>query len=199
MPAERAIRAVFDATTITVYQAFRPEIAAPAVSAQRFVPPFALTRMTWIKPSFLWMMERSGWAAKPGQERVLAIRITRAGWEAALSQAVQTSFDPRAHRDHDDWRAQLAAAPVRAQWDPERDVVGAKLPYRSLQLGLGPPIVPRYVNEWTVAIADITPTVRTLHDLIRAGHLEQAMELLPGERVYPVSETIARRLGMAAA
>jgi hypothetical protein len=37
--------------------------------------------MTWIKPSFLWMMYRCGWATKPGQERVLAIQITREGFE----------------------------------------------------------------------------------------------------------------------
>ncbi|WP_422570328.1 DUF4291 family protein, partial [Erwinia billingiae] len=29
--------------------------------------------MTWIKPSFLWMMYRSGWGMKdPGQKRILA-------------------------------------------------------------------------------------------------------------------------------
>ncbi|WP_141653813.1 DUF4291 family protein, partial [Erwinia billingiae] len=27
-------------------------------------PPFSMTRMTWIKPSFLWMMYRSGWGMK---------------------------------------------------------------------------------------------------------------------------------------
>ncbi|MGF6882260.1 hypothetical protein ABIA39_002859 [Nocardia sp. GAS34] len=48
-------------------------------SAQRFVSPFSLNRMTWIKPSFRWLMQRSGWARKPGQEHILAVRITRAG------------------------------------------------------------------------------------------------------------------------
>ena len=50
--------------------------------------------MTWIKPSFLWMMHRSGWATKPGQERVLAIEITRAGFEWALSHAALSHYDP---------------------------------------------------------------------------------------------------------
>ena len=84
------IRADYDRSTIVVYQAYSPAIADPAVAAQRFVEPFSLHRMTWIKPSFLWMMERSNWARKPGQERVLAVRITREGWETALSQAVLT-------------------------------------------------------------------------------------------------------------
>ncbi|XVQ86939.1 DUF4291 family protein [Microbispora siamensis] len=60
------------------YQAYDPATAAPAVAARRFVPPFKRERMTWIKPSFLWMMYRCGWATKPGQTRVLAIDIMRA-------------------------------------------------------------------------------------------------------------------------
>jgi len=56
----RQIRALFSARTVTVYQAYAPEIADPALVAGTFVPPFRLGRMTWIKPSFLWMMYRSG-------------------------------------------------------------------------------------------------------------------------------------------
>ena len=36
----------------------------------------------------LWLMERSNWAQKAGQEHILAVRITRAGWEEALSLGV---------------------------------------------------------------------------------------------------------------
>ena len=75
----REVRAKYTAKSITVYQAYSPEIAEPAVAAERFVSPFKRDRMTWIKPSFLWMMYRCGWATKPGQERVLAVEITRAG------------------------------------------------------------------------------------------------------------------------
>lgn len=52
----RQVRAVWDARSITVYQAYGPAIAGPAVAAGRFVPPFSRSRMTWVKPSFLWMM-----------------------------------------------------------------------------------------------------------------------------------------------
>lgn len=83
----RQIRALYDATTITVYQAYSPAIADAALRAGAFVPPFKEARMTWIKPSFLWMMYRSGWGTKPGQERTLAVRITREGFEAALADA----------------------------------------------------------------------------------------------------------------
>jgi len=51
--------------------------------------------MTWIKPSFLWMMYRCGWGLKDeNQKRVLAIDIDRAGFERALSMACLSHFDP---------------------------------------------------------------------------------------------------------
>ena len=100
----RQIRADFDRNSIVVYQAYRKSIAEPAVAAGRFVEPFSWGRMTWIKPSFLWMMARSNWATKSNQEHVLAIRISRKGWEQALSMASLTSFDRRVHQSNDAWR-----------------------------------------------------------------------------------------------
>jgi hypothetical protein len=178
------IRADYDERTIVVYQAFRPEIAEAAVAAQRFMPPFSLGRMTWVKPSFLWMMERCGWATKAGQERVLAVRITRAGWEEALASARLSRED-------------TAGAAVVVQWDPERNLRGAKLDHRSIQVGLGRAIVSRYVNDWTVEIRDVTPLAGVLRKLREAGEWSHAEGLLPPERPYPVSPAIRRRLGMS--
>jgi len=42
----RQVRARFTDTTITVYQAYPLEIAAPAATAGRFVPPLKRDRMT---------------------------------------------------------------------------------------------------------------------------------------------------------
>ena len=55
---ERNIYAVFDDKTIRVYQAYNNEIADEALKLGKFGSKFSLTRMTWIKPSFLWMMYR---------------------------------------------------------------------------------------------------------------------------------------------
>lgn len=192
----REIRADYDATSIVVYQAYRPAIALPAVQHNRFVSPFSLNRMTWIKPSFLWMMERSNWGQKPGQEHILAVRITRQGWEYALAHAVLSTFEPTPYQDYEDWHRQLDAAPVRVQWDPERTLRGATLPYRSIQVGLSRHIIQRYVNEWTVEIRDINPLVRKLSTLIQSGKASAAQDLLPRERVYPLPDPIARRLAM---
>jgi hypothetical protein len=193
---EREIRADYDRDTIIVYQAYRAEIALPAVQHNRFVPPFSLNRMTWIKPSFLWMMERSGWGRKPGQEHVLAIRITRQGWEEALAQAVLTAFAPGIYADYDDWRRQLDAAPVRVQWDPERSLHGKSLDHRAIQVGLSRDIIGRYVDVWTREIRDYTPLVRKIHGLLQAGEIADARDQLPSERPYPIDAAIARRLGI---
>lgn len=194
---EYEIRADYDAHTIVVYQAYRPEIARASVENQRFVSPFSLNRMTWIKPSFLWMMERCGWARKSGQECVLAVRITRAGWEEALALAVLTAPRADVYADADEWRRALDAAPVRAQWDPERTLDGASLPQRSIQVGLSRAMIARYVNDWTVAIGDVTPLVKRVDSLRKAGERATARALLPRERVYTVSDELRRRLGMA--
>src|SRR5262249_4826548 len=103
MPQEREIRADFDRETIVVYHAWSPAIANAAIRARRFVPPLSFHRMTWIKPSFLWLMHRSNWGQKNGQERTLAVRITRKGWERALSLPVPTSFVPGLFASPDEW------------------------------------------------------------------------------------------------
>lgn len=199
MPAFYEIRAQYDENTITIYQAYRPEIALPAVENNKFVSPFSLSRMTWIKPSFLWMMERSNWAHKPGQEHVLAIKISRAGWEEALSQAVLTWHHAGVYKDYTDWQAQMEKTYVNVQWDPERTIHGKSLDYKSIQVGLSRHIIKKYVNQWTVEIQDYTPFVKKLYNLIDSGHLDKARELLPQEKVYPVPQEIARRLGMLSA
>jgi hypothetical protein len=71
--------------------------------------------MTWIKPPFLWLMHRSKWGQKSGQERILCARVKRAGWEKALSLAVLTSFVPGVFANPDEWAEQFAAAQVHLQ------------------------------------------------------------------------------------
>src|SRR4028119_1414591 len=97
------ICAGYGSKTITIYQAYSSSIAYPALQSQRFVPPFSFTRMTWIKPSFLWLMERSNWGQKSGQEVILAVCITRSGWDEALSLGVLTSYAPSGHRNALEW------------------------------------------------------------------------------------------------
>ena len=171
---QREIRADYDDRHITVYQAYSPGVAGPALAAGRFVPPFKRDRMTWVKPSFLWMMYRSGWGTKQDQECVLAVRITRSGFDWAVQEAVPSHEGIGSKPD------------VRVQWDPERDLRLQELPYRSLQLGLAGAASRRYVDEWVVGLTDVTPLAREVHTLVRAGDLHAARALLPVERPYPM-------------
>jgi len=195
--AKHEIRADYDRETIVIYQAYSPAIADAALKAGRFAPPFSFHRMTWIKPSFLWLMHRSNWARKSGQERVLAVRIKRTGWEKALSLAVLTSYVPGVFASPEEWAAQLAAAVVHLQWDPERSLRGAGLLHGSIQVGLSRHVIREYGEDWIVAIEDRTVEVRKIYDLLHSGKADKAKRLLPAERVYPVGKELGRRLLIA--
>ncbi|MEV7283164.1 DUF4291 domain-containing protein [Streptomyces sp. NPDC093252] len=176
MTPQHQIRADYDARTIVVYQAYSSAIADAALRAGRFVTPFSFHRMTWIKPSFMWLMHRSNWARKPGQERVLAVRITREGWEEALSRAVLTTADPAA----------VAQAAVHVQWDPERSPRGAALNHYSIQVGIGRQLIRTFTDDWIVGLTDLTPQVRKASALIQTGDASRARRLFPTERAYPM-------------
>ena len=192
--SECVVRGAYSDHTIRVYQAYRPEIALAALSAGRFVPPFSMGRMTWIKPSFNWMMYRCGFAAKPGQEVVLGIDITREGFEWALRNAALSRFIPSVHASHERWQELLTAKPVRIQWDPERDWrLNPMAGVRAIQVGLAGEAVERYVNEWIVHIEDVTPTAR-----LAAAAVESGTPLSPlpsaAERPYPIDAATAAEI-----
>ncbi|MFJ8784316.1 DUF4291 domain-containing protein [Streptomyces sp. NPDC102476] len=150
--------------------------------------------LTWIKPSFLWMMYRCGWGTKEGQETVLAVEINRDGFEWALTNACLSAYARGTHADRATWQRQLKRAPARVQWDPERDLQLQPRPYRSLQLGLSGEASRRYADEWTIAIRDVTPLAHEIHALVRAGELDAATRLLPEERPYPVEDELLAHL-----
>jgi hypothetical protein len=192
---QRQIRALHTDDTVTVYQAYPPAIGLPAARDGRFPSVWKRDRMTWIKPSLLWMSYRCGWATKPDQEVVLAVEIRREGFDWALSNAVLSHYERGVHADRAAWQRELKAAPARVQWDPERDVRLRPLPYRSLQLGLSGEAARRYADEWTVGIRNVTPLVRTLEASVRYHGAEDAELLLPVESVYPGPEGGLRHLG----
>ena len=180
----RVIRAEYNNSTITVYQAYNKPIALKAIENQTFVAPFKFSRMTWIKPSFLWMMYRSGWATKEGQEYILKIKIKRSGFDWALQNSCLSHFDKNTHTSKEDWKHKLKNAPVRLQWDPERNLYLQPVEYRAIQIGLSGIAVYKYAQDWIVSIEDITTLSKQIRNLVLDKNIETAKTLLPVERDY---------------
>ncbi|KTC39266.1 hypothetical protein AO265_21045 [Pseudomonas sp. ABAC61] len=183
----RQIRAVYDASTLRVYQAYSASIADAALAHGTFVsPPFKMERMTWIKPSFLWMMYRAGWGFKDaGQSRILAIDISREGFEWALAHSCPSHAEEGLNKEQ--WLQLKDQSPVRIQWDPERDLHLQPQEHRAIQIGLGQEAVGLYVNQWIQRISDVTPLAHRIHERVLASDLEEARRLLPQEREYPMA------------
>jgi hypothetical protein len=168
---------------IVVYQAYKPSIAAFSVKNQQLGgPAFSYGRMSWIKPNFLWMMFRSGWAEKKDQERILAIWIKKADWEEILSHAVHSSYDEKIYEDESSWKQQLQHSEIRLQWDPDHDPYGEKLQRRAIQIGIKGKLLKKFGTEYIQRIQDITAFVRK-QKLLVDHHRLDLLEI-PQERVY---------------
>ncbi|KAL3872388.1 hypothetical protein ACJMK2_040317 [Sinanodonta woodiana] len=176
----RHILAQYDTETIVVYQAFRPEIATFAVENGKFGGSYYnFDRMSWIKTNFLWMMYRSGWATKPGQDRILAVRITLEGFDEILKTSHEAQHIQGQKRPD---RCDL----VRLQWDPDHDPCGNKESRRAIQLGLRGDILRKFNENWIRDIIDITDFVKEQHVLVVQNDLNSLRT--PKERVYIPSD-----------
>jgi hypothetical protein len=192
----RHILAQYQAETVVVYQAFSAEIGRFAAEHGYFGGGFSLNRMSWIKPNFLWMMYRCGWATKPNQEVVLAVTIERAAFDTILKLAVHSSFVREVYGSEAEWKQALADSSVRLQWDPDHHPSGANLERRAIQLGLRGEILARYAREWITAIEDISEFVRDQHRHVINKHYEELVT--PHEEVYVVAdEQVAAKLGVS--
>lgn len=172
---------------IIVYQAFNDAIADYAVANQKFGgPAYSFSRMTWIKPNFLWMMYRSGWAQKENQNRILAIEITYNAFIWFLRFGVLSSHDPK-QGSYEEWKQLLAESDVRIQWDPDHGVSGEKLKRRAVQIGIKDAALEKFNNQFVQSIADITPFVNEQYTRLQPAP-EQLMVIQ--ENVVAVPESI---------
>ena len=191
----RHILAHHDAETIVVYQAYRPEIGHFAATHGYFGGEFRYTRMSWIKPNFLWMMYRSDWGRSQGQEVVLAIRLRRAFFDSLLKQAVASSFGASGLADRADWQAAVNQSDVRLQWDPDHLPNGEKCERRAIQLGLRGDVLEAYGRDEPIEIIDMSAFVTEQRAHIsdwKSGSL-----MTPEEQVYvPVDPAVSRHVGL---
>ena len=192
MSKEREIRAFYTDSFIRVYQAYNDSIADSALRHKKFLsPPFKIERATWIKPSFLWMMYRSGWATKENQQRILAIDVTHQGFLWALENSCLSHFDSSIHPSKEEWKKIKSKSPVIVQWDPERDIRLNKLEYRAIQIGLTPPAAKLYTEQWIVDISDITEIVKKIKSLVENKKTEEVTAFLPIEKNIPITSKIS--------
>jgi len=192
-------RAVFvaewDEGGVFFYQAFKDEIADWALQNQKLGGPhFKPGRMTWFKPSFGWMMFRSGYGRKANQTRVLKIK---------LSHEIVASI---LHR--------VGFGNLKVQWDPERDIhsVGEKRPTqprkmlrkRAIQIGVAQDLSALYANS-ILSIQDVTELahkVGAVHNNKKAEEFKKGMDLLqcelPTEKPYipRCSEATLQAIGL---
>ena len=180
----RHILAQFTDDAVIVYQAYRPAIGRFAARYKRFGGEFSLSRMSWIKPNFLWMMYRSGWGTKEGQEVTLAVWLRRAAFDAILRQAVPSSFVPALYPDQGAWKRALQHSDVRLQWDPDHTPTGGAVERRAVQLGLRGRVLEQYARDWIIDIEDISDFVAEQRPLAQAR--EDTLLMTPREAIYPV-------------
>lgn len=182
------ILAQYDNNSIVVYQAYGALIGNFASQNGYFGGDFKLTRMTWIKTNFLWMMARSGWGTKPGQEVILAIRLKRCFFDNILANAVASRYDRHYYKSRVQWKKAIKFSEVRMQWDPDYDPFGQTVNRRAIQLGLRGQFIETFARNAILSIEDITSYTRDQYLRIK----EEKELLLPLEKIYPVENTNVR-------
>ncbi|MEM1068048.1 MAG: DUF4291 domain-containing protein [Planctomycetota bacterium] len=178
----RHILAQYDEETIIVYQAYQPAIGHFAAEHGYFGGPFKYTRMSWIKPNFLWMMYRSDWGRSQGQEVVLAIRLRRTFFDSLLQQAVFSSFGASGYLNQEEWKAEVGRSDVRLQWDPDHLPTGGKCERRAVQLGLRGGALEAFGKREVVEILDVSQFVAKQRE--NSGDWKSGTLMTPTERVY---------------
>jgi hypothetical protein len=185
-----------DGKNIIVYQAFNPLIADYALKNQKFGGDhYSFTRMSWIKPGFLWMMYRAGWATKEHQQKILAITVPLEHFKTILNDATISSFTHNIYSTHEEWKSELEKTEVRLQWDPDHDPNGVKQERKAIQLGMKGSILKKFCTEWIIKIEDITGFAHDEYQKVKANNLIELQ--IPFEEVIVLKEEILnKRLGI---
>lgn len=191
----KVILAQYDNESVTVYQAYNKKIGHYAAKNKAFGGEFSFTRMTWVKPNFLWMMYRSSWGTKENQEVTLAIKMKREAFDSILALAVPSSFDQERYETRDEWQSCVRESEVRLQWDPDHDPLGEKQARRAIQLGIRGSSIQSYARDWILDIADISEFVSEQRENVKNGCLN--LLCTPKELVYlPMDSSLHKKLGL---
>lgn len=156
----RRVLATFDEHEVVVWQAHRPEVAREAVDHQRFGGrSWRTDRVTRLRLSLPSLLARCSWATRQGRERILAVRIGRAGFDAILRQAVPADFDTAVYASKGAWHLATRFANVTIGWHPDVDPAGGLLGWDTPRIGLRDHALRAFTDEWVVGIEDVTAWV----------------------------------------
>jgi len=192
----RHILAQYAEDDIVVYQAYRPSIGRHAAEQGTFGPGFRYSRMSWVKPNFLWMMYRSAWGTAEGQEVVLALRLRRTFFDALLAQAVASSWDRSRFSTEEEWSRAVGRSSVRLQWDPDHHPSGPQLERRAIQLGLRGEALAAFGRRELLEVIDLSDFVAEQRARLSSGGVADLVT--PRERVYrPADPAIGAALQLA--
>lgn len=186
----KEVFAQYDKQCIRVYQAYNAAIAEEAVALQTFGSKFNFNRMTWIKPSFLWLMYRSNWGTKKDQECILALDIYLSVFDGLLEKAVLTSPDSASYTGAQ-WERAFAETTVYCQWDPDRNMNGNAIDRAAIQIGIKGSALREVLDKGICRIEDLTPLVRKWNGQRKNGKL--SAKDLPSEKLYPVRDKVTRK------
>ncbi len=179
---------------IIVYQAFSPNISKWAVENQQFGGGhYKFTRMSWIKPNFLWMMYRAGWAMKEHVQNILAIEISKSNFEILLAEGVHSAYNEKIYRTPENWKSKMEDSQVRLQWDPDHHPNGEKLERRAIQIGIKGELLKKFATEWVISIEDITGFVRKQKERIDAGAWDE-LEVIEEQKILIINPEISYKL-----
>ena len=189
----KKVFAAFDEEGVYVYQAFKPKIVQVAVELGTFGKGFGLDRISWIKPSLAWTLQRSKYATKHRMEAIAQIKIKHESWLEILNQSVETQFVGTYWKDENTWQIAMNKSDVIHQWDPERDLYGRKLEQAAIQVGIRGEVIKQYVNDFIINVEDVTALANSIGVLVknRKGKLPQ----VPEEKEYPLPLELKLRLG----
>lgn len=151
--------------------------------------------MSWIKPNFLWMMYRSGWGTKPGQEVVLALRIRRSFFDDVVARAVPSSYQADYPGGREAWLIAIRESNVRLQWDPDHSPSGERLKRRAIQLGLRGRVLEAFAGPELLEVIDVSDFARSQLPYLTRSQISHLRT--PVERVYVRNGPASQQTGLA--
>ena len=72
--------------------------------------------------------------------------MKRNAFDFLVQNAIMSTYKEDMGISYAEWKEQIKKSDIRCQWDPERDVFGNPLKYRSIQLGLRGEAVKKFVH-----------------------------------------------------